>query len=376
MTLRLLLLFASLSFWLTATKPLVAASIMVATSPVVSTADEEYDRYKREGDELFKKGDYEKARKKFLACLEVPNFSNDTYAKGKVDLCLRANQLRLAGETALNSGKGTEAVDRLKQVLLLNSDDPITRKTLADYWEKEANQKYAAKNYGAAKTRYEEALKYAVNGQSIELLIQNCVEKMTPSKDKEEPKPTLTEAKPVDNKLLGIEKPKPIDEPKPIIEPTKEPEQVNVQPQTAKIEPVKSSSAPPATPSAVVRTRKVSPATKVLVGLIGVGAGGYAYLLNSQWQTKLKALNTASSQADPDGDGIILGQANYNQWKTANDEAKVAQSKHTLFLACLGAAAGSALLETHLLLRKPKPAKGLSFVPASHSTGVAIRFDF
>ncbi|MVM41292.1 hypothetical protein GO730_32445 [Spirosoma sp. HMF3257] len=103
---------------------------------MVGPADDEYERYKREGDELVKKGEYEKALKKFQACLVVPNFSNDTYAKGKIEQCKNAVQLRKEAETALSKNDGPVAVERLKQILVSNPDDPITRKMLADYWKK------------------------------------------------------------------------------------------------------------------------------------------------------------------------------------------------------------------------------------------------
>ena len=43
--------------------------------------DEEYTKFKKQGDEFFSQGDYKKALKKYFSCLEVPNFANDEYAK-------------------------------------------------------------------------------------------------------------------------------------------------------------------------------------------------------------------------------------------------------------------------------------------------------
>ncbi|MVM41294.1 hypothetical protein GO730_32455 [Spirosoma sp. HMF3257] len=99
-------------------------------------------------------------------------------------------------------------------------------------------------------------------------------------------------------------------------------------------------------------------------------------ILNGQWKAKLNALNDAAQTADPNNDGIVDTQTAYNQWQTASAEAKAAQSKHGLFVACVGLATGAALLETYLLLHKPKPVKGLSIQPASQSVGIALRFDF
>lgn len=379
MALRLLLLLICLPIL----NPAFASPSEIANLIMSPVFDEEYDRYKREGDELFRKGEYEQARKKFLACLLIPKFENDPYAKGRVQSCVRAIQLRQEGETALAGGKGSEAVERFKQLLQLNPDDLITRKSLADYWQKEANLKYAAKNYIVAKARYEEALKYAIDKQIIELQIQNCVEKIAvpkeESKPKEEPKPkekeiviaqhTTVTAPEATKPLAVTNAPETPNDPKPL---------ANSKPelQISKVESTTAKKDQPQQKTTIQSTRSGGVGTKVLVGLIGVGAGGYAYLLNRQWQDKLSTLNSVSQTVDPDNDGVILNQTAYNQWKTANEEAKTAQSKHGLFLACIGTAVGSALLETFLILRKPKQSSGFTITPSSMGMGVAIQLRF
>ena len=57
------------------------------------------DRYRKKGDELFKTGDYAKARQQYQNCLEVPGFENDTYAKEQITHCdTRLTLRQQAGE--------------------------------------------------------------------------------------------------------------------------------------------------------------------------------------------------------------------------------------------------------------------------------------
>ena len=60
----------------------VSHALGQVTSTVV---DEEYARYKKRGDDLFKDGKYFEARRQYLNCLEVPGFENDAYAKEQIE---------------------------------------------------------------------------------------------------------------------------------------------------------------------------------------------------------------------------------------------------------------------------------------------------
>ncbi len=297
-----LLLSLLLSFFILPTS--FAESTLAATVAV----DEEYDRYKKRGDDFFKEGKYVEARRQYQNCLEVPGFENDVYAKGQIEKCNTGLTLRQQADEALRQGKGQEATGLLSQLLTLNADDAFTKERLGDYYEREGNKLYNEQRYADAKNRYEQALKYTTTRRETLLLqIKNCEENMM-------------------------------------------------------------------RPKVVRRT-----GLKLLTGTVAVGAGVYALLLRSDFQTKTNALNQAVRTTDPDGDGIINTEAQYQQYDAAYKAVEAAQKKSSLYKACLGVAAVATLAEVYLLIRKPKAklrSQAIRWQPSSQSWGLALRYDF
>ena len=148
--------------------------------PSVTTVlvDDEYDRYKKRGDDFFKEGKYVEARRQYQNCLEVPGFENDAYAKEQIQECTVGLKLRQQADEAQQQGKGLESVRLFSQLLNLNPDDALTKAQLADYYEREGNQLYDQQKYADAKARYIEALKYTTKQATLMLQIRNCEEKL------------------------------------------------------------------------------------------------------------------------------------------------------------------------------------------------------
>lgn len=293
------ILFLLLSFVLSPSHHVLARP---STATVV--VDEEYDRYKKRGDDYFKEGKYAEARRQYQNCLEVPGFENDKYAKEQIDECTTALGLRQQVDEATRQGKRQQVADLLGQLLNLNPDDAITKTQFADYYEREGNQLFNQKRYVDAKNSYSEASKYAsaTKKESLAIQIRNIDELLRPKYPKR----------------IGL---------------------------------------------------------KVFTGLVAVGAGAYAVMLRSDFQTKKDALNRISQSADPNNTGIIDNPDSYRQYEEAYNAAESAKSKNGLFTACIGVAAVATLAEVYLFVHKPKP-RPLTWHPSSQSWGLAIRYTF
>ncbi|GAB2517748.1 tetratricopeptide repeat protein [Spirosoma aerophilum] len=134
--------------------------------------DDEYDRYKKRGDDFFKEGRYVEARRQYQNCLEVPGFENDRYAKEQIAECTTGLMLRQQADDAMRQNKGPEAIKLFGQLLNLNPDDAITKAQLGEYYERQGNQLFNQKRYVEAKNGYKEALKFATSTKKESLLIQ------------------------------------------------------------------------------------------------------------------------------------------------------------------------------------------------------------
>ncbi|MGF7214501.1 tetratricopeptide (TPR) repeat protein [Spirosoma lacussanchae] len=297
-------------------RKLLHLSILLSllTAPFVTTAyghtafsltavDDEYDRYKKRGDDYFKEGKYFEARRQYQNCLEVPGFENDAYARGQIEECTTGLNLRKQAEDALRQGKGPEAVALLNQLLNLNPDDVITRAQYADYYEREGNLLFNQKRYLLARESYSKALTYTTTRQETLRLQIRTIDNLTrPSR------------------RVGL---------------------------------------------------------KLATGVVAIGAGAYALLLRSDYQSKIDALNQISQTTDPTNSGEIADPAAYQQYSDAYAAAEAAQQKSGLFKACIGVAAIATVAEIYLLLRKPKPrTTALELKPASQAWGLAVSYKF
>lgn len=142
------------------------------TSVDAVVVDDEYDRYKKRGDDFFREGKYVEARRQYQNCLEVPGFENDAYAKEQIQECTVGIKLRQQADEAIQQGKGPESVRLFSQLLNLNPDDALTKTQLADYYERQGNQLFNQKQYTEARQAYTEAIKYASLTKKETLLIQ------------------------------------------------------------------------------------------------------------------------------------------------------------------------------------------------------------
>jgi tetratricopeptide (TPR) repeat protein len=323
--------------------------------------DDEYEKYKKEGDDLFRKGDYDRAQKKYLACLEVPNFSNDTYATTKAGQCKRALSLKKQAEIAFAQKQGLEGTEALKQVLAINPQDPVVKRQLADFWEEEANSFYSKKDFNEAKTRYQEAIKYAEKKTLLEIQIKNCEQELLKQqaeetqrkeqvKQEEDRQKAEQQTIPQAEKSLENSKSLPNTPPK-VVEKSNKPLQVNKP--------------------------KKNPLPPIFTALVGIGAGGYAYLLNKQFDDKMTSLNALAQSTDPDGDGVVLTPNAYAQWQAAYNETKTAYNKNGLYKACVGVAVAAAVVEVFLIARKPSSKRPISLhLSPSHQAGLVLNYTF
>ena len=242
-----LLLLLTLSF--------PAVRVLGQATPSAAVVDEEYERYKKRGDELYKEGKYQLARQQYQNCLEVPNFENDTYAKEQIAECTTGQNLHQQVDELLRQGKNPEAFKVFGQLLNLNPDDALAKAKMADYYEREGNNLFKAKNYAAAIANYKEALNYTTTRQeTLQIQIKNAE----------------VASRPIIPKRIGL---------------------------------------------------------KVFTGLAAVGAGAYAYLLRSDYQTKIDALTQISQTADPTSTGIIANPDTYRQYNDAYTAAEAAKQK-------------------------------------------------
>lgn len=150
----------------------ITPRLLAKSTETTIVVDDEYDRYKKRGDEFFKEGKYLEARRQYQNCLEVPGFENDKYAKEQIDECNMGLNLRRKVEEAIQKGNKAQTVDLLSQLLNLNPDDALTRTQFADYYEREGNQLFNQKRYVDAKNSYAEAVNYASATKRETLTIQ------------------------------------------------------------------------------------------------------------------------------------------------------------------------------------------------------------
>lgn len=158
-----------------------------AAFTLAQRVDDEYERLKKQGDSLFVRGEYEKAKQRYETILVVvPGYEQDAYAKNRIELSQKAITLRQQAAQAMNQNKGMEAVELYRQVLGINPNDPITKGFIMDYWSGEADKFYSQKKYVEAKNRYEEALKYAQQKDisRLQIQIQNSEQFIGPAKYK------------------------------------------------------------------------------------------------------------------------------------------------------------------------------------------------
>ncbi len=304
---------------------------------------------RKEGDDLFKRGDYEAAQKKYEACLNVPAFGSDAYVKEQIKFSRLAAAFLTDAKNALARGNDLEGLAYLKKILEINSGDPITRRLITEHLQQRGNQQFAKNQFIEAKKSYEEALPYAdIQTKAVLANLINTTEKELKAD---------TEKK---AEAAKVAKQEPKTAPKePVAETKKTTENKPTEP-IAKQEVVKKEEAKlPKSPS------KPSVVPKIITAGVGVGALAYAFVLNNQYQAKLDNFTALSRSAE------------YRQWRVAYDDVKAARSKNGLMNVCLGVAVGAVIVESVLLFKKPKEKRAaLKLNSASQQWGLALQYQF
>ncbi|MFN3783064.1 MAG: tetratricopeptide repeat protein [Spirosomataceae bacterium] len=201
--------------------------------------DDEYGKFRKEGDDLFKAGQYDKALNKYLSCLEVPGYETDNYAYGRIDNCRKAMELkaeinRLNGLNQLENA--TASVDAL---LKLNPADEQIRNMVFNLWLNKGNQAMYRKSWQEASDNFIKALAYKADAD-VEKKLQRCENML------------------VDGKV--------------------------VRPPVNKVDIGKN-------PSSGVPL-------KVIMTGVAVGGSLYAVSLNNGWQTRVDAITQAQTEGD------------------------------------------------------------------------------
>ena len=199
--------------------------------------DDEYNQFRKQGDDFFKSGKYDKALNKYLSCLEIPGFEKDDYALQRVDVCKRAMALQkeivTKGTNMLD--KSTDAVDAL---LKLNPEDEQVRNTAFAFWVNKGNQAMYQKNWQEASDNFIKALAYKTDAD-VEKKLQRCENML------------------VDGDVVR----RPVSK-------------------------------------TVVKSPSSGVPLKVIMTGVAVGGALYAVSLNNGWQTKIDAITQAQTEGD------------------------------------------------------------------------------
>lgn len=295
-------------------------------SKEVILVDEEYTKFKNQGDEFFVQGQYRKALKKYYSCLEVPSFSNDEYAKKQIEICEKAIQLNEAVELAISKKKNEKAITYLEEIYSLNKADVFTKKRLKDFYDNIGSEKMEKGEYQDAVKAFKSSLLYSFD-KHVDLLIRTCQEKIDNPKGNTQ-LPNISQ-----NQVKKIE--------------TESPPNSNVIVDNS------------------LTYNKRSPLVQIVVGVVGAGSAIYALSINSDWTAKLNALNTAKSSG------------NISTYETAYTNALQVKNTEGLRNACVGIALASVATEIYLLIRKPKSTiSKFGFAPTNNAAGLSINYKF
>ena len=209
-----------------------------------------------------------------------------------------------------------KAIDCLEEIYALNKTDIIAKKKLKDLYANIGYEKMDNALYQEAIEVFKTSLVYGSDRQ-IDLLIRTCQDKMTIKNEK------------VKEPIIQVIKPD-------VIIPSSNND---------------------------LTERKNSPFLKIIVGIIGAGSGLYASKINSDWNTKLNAVNTAKESGD------------INAYEMAYTNAKQAKDSEGVRNICVGIALASVATEVYFFLRKSKTtASKISFSPTNNTIGLSLNY--
>jgi tetratricopeptide (TPR) repeat protein len=330
----------------------------------ITNIDDEYDRYKKKADDYFKKGDYLNAKKQYRNCLVVPGFESDQYAIKRISITDECLKLQENATVLMKSEKAKEGKNLLEQILLRNPDDIDTKAKIAIYFKNIGNTNFRNENYLEAKNNYKDALLYDEDKSTLLILIQNCDDKLLIDKDFKEKEVKVKEQNDLEIKEKAAQAIKDKNEAK---VDNKLPEIIKQNEQVEKEVVI--------TPIIEMPKKSNNIVSKIIVGLVGAGAGAFSYLTYNQYNTDLAAFNYVNY--DPDGDGVINNISNFNAWQSKYNELKTSQkSKQILVYAGIGVSAIAFITETILLIKKPKVKSGLSLNVNKQKMGLVLKYVF
>ena len=335
--------------------------------------DDEYDQFRKQGDELFKAGQYEKALKKYLSCLEVPGFERDVYAIGRIEGCQKAIELKAEvmrsldttldalGGSSPSSTKDVFVSDSLfisqfekvltsfQAILKLNPEDASMRELAFTYWSAKGNQAMNKRSWEQAREWFEKALEYKFDGiidkkleRSVKMIAESVAIKKAElvviesnvKKPEEDKVPQKAEKVVQDDLYSGVKK---------------EVGKVSSANNTGNSDDVRSDEVegdvvrPPSKKEPLLKTPITI--TPLQIGLSGLATVGFitAISLNSGWQKRLQAIERNAPSVNRT---VYL-----NAYQDAVDYRSKVGLRNTSLVLSFAALGVDALL----FLRKPKP---------------------
>lgn len=132
---------------------------------VVSVNDaDEYAQIIKAADEALRKGNYDLARRKYMAAMQVPNHENDQYAGEQITKATRLFRLgkQIEERQTQNDARGKLAY--VRDALALSPNDATLRAQAAQAAVEVGDEMLAKELFADAKRFYQEAAKYGANG--------------------------------------------------------------------------------------------------------------------------------------------------------------------------------------------------------------------
>lgn len=137
------------------------------------TVDDEYEQFRKQGDEFFSAGQYKKAVNKFLSCLEVPGFEKDNYVLGQLEICKRILELQSDIFRKSDINLLEQAMGSVNELLKLNPEDMKIRNVVFTFWSNKGIQAMDVKKWQEALDSFTKASIYKKD-TSIERKIKRC----------------------------------------------------------------------------------------------------------------------------------------------------------------------------------------------------------
>lgn len=109
---------------------------------------------------------------------------------------------------------------------------------------------------------------------------------------------------------------------------------------------------------------------------IGLSALAGSYLLDRNFNNKLKRYEIISNQVDPDNDGQILLKEDFDNYISAYNKVEMARKRKSLFITGGSIAILAVAYDSWLLLNKPQYPRRYSFRPSAENLGITLTYTF